>query len=106
VSTHPVDRRIRSVHCRELGRTIVCIVILVSHAITFLNRLVILNQYDRDIPLVLAAYLIWKLWKKTKILALSDIPLEEAFKQAEQAPDDEPPVKKNSKLRLVSWIWD
>ncbi|KAJ8123956.1 hypothetical protein O1611_g9474 [Lasiodiplodia mahajangana] len=59
-----------------------------------------------DIPLVLAAYLIWKLWKKTKIVSLSEIPLEEAFRQAEQVPDDEPPMKKNSMLRFVSWIWD
>ncbi|KAI1151250.1 amino acid permease/ SLC12A domain-containing protein [Nemania diffusa] len=59
-----------------------------------------------DIPLVLAAYLIWKFWKKTKIVSLSKIPLEEAFRQAEQVPDDEPPVKKNNKLRFVTWIWD
>ncbi|KAF3766871.1 hypothetical protein M406DRAFT_251863 [Cryphonectria parasitica EP155] len=36
-----------------------------------------------DIPLVLAAYLIWKLIKKTKITALEDIPLEDALKQAD-----------------------
>ncbi|KAI8945908.1 amino acid permease/ SLC12A domain-containing protein [Xylaria longipes] len=59
-----------------------------------------------DIPLVLSAYLIWKLWKKTKIVSLSEISLDEAFKQAEQAPDDEPPVKKGTWIRLVSWIWD
>ncbi|KAI3325142.1 amino acid permease/ SLC12A domain-containing protein [Xylariaceae sp. AK1471] len=60
-----------------------------------------------DIPLVLTAYLIWKLWKKTKLISLSDIPLEEAFKQAEQVPDDEPPVKQKSGwVRLISWIWD
>ncbi|TRX93258.1 hypothetical protein FHL15_005837 [Xylaria flabelliformis] len=59
-----------------------------------------------DIPLVLSAYLIWKLWKKTKIVSLSDIPLKEAFKQAEQVSDDEPPVKSGTWLRLVSWIWD
>ncbi|RWA10220.1 hypothetical protein EKO27_g4871 [Xylaria grammica] len=59
-----------------------------------------------DIPLVLAAYLIWKLWKKTKMVSLSDIPLEEAFKQAEQVSDDEPPVKKGSMAHLIAWIWD
>ncbi|KAL6875815.1 amino acid permease domain-containing protein [Trichoderma longibrachiatum] len=36
-----------------------------------------------DIPLVLAAYLIWKYVKKTKIVALKEIPLEEALLQAE-----------------------
>jgi amino acid transporter len=58
---------------------------------------------------VLSAYLIWKIWKKTKIVSLSDIPLKDAFKQAEEAEqvsDDEFPVKKRSIVRLVSWIWD
>ena len=55
---------------------------------------------------MLAAYLIWKLLKKTKIVSLSDIPLEEAFAQAEEIPDDEPPVKKRGRAHWVSWIWD
>ncbi|KAI0397013.1 amino acid permease/ SLC12A domain-containing protein [Xylariaceae sp. FL0594] len=60
-----------------------------------------------DIPLVLTAFLVWKFWKKTKLVSLSEIPLEDAFKQAaEQAPDDEPLVKRTSWVRLVSWIWD
>ncbi|KAI8626305.1 amino acid permease/ SLC12A domain-containing protein [Xylariaceae sp. FL1651] len=59
-----------------------------------------------DIPLVLSAYLIWKLVKKTKIVSLSTIPLREAFKQAEQVLDDEPLVKKRGWIRLISWIWD
>ena len=33
--------------------------------------------------MVLAAYLIWKYVKKTKIVALKEIPLEEALLQAE-----------------------
>lgn len=40
-------------------------------------------DHARDIPLVLAAYLIWKFYKKTKIVALKEIPLEEALMQAE-----------------------
>ncbi|KAI1816677.1 amino acid permease/ SLC12A domain-containing protein [Poronia punctata] len=59
-----------------------------------------------DIPLVLSAYLIWKLWKKTKMVSLSDIPLEEAFKQARDFQDDEPPMKSRGWVKLVSWIWD
>ncbi|KAI0205279.1 amino acid permease/ SLC12A domain-containing protein [Astrocystis sublimbata] len=59
-----------------------------------------------DIPLVLLAYFIWKYWKKTKIVSLADIPLDDAFKQAGQIEDDEPPVKKGTWVRLVSWIWD
>ncbi|KJK83256.1 hypothetical protein H634G_01385, partial [Metarhizium anisopliae BRIP 53293] len=37
-----------------------------------------------DIPLVLAAYFIWKFAKKTKIVALADIPLQRAFERADQ----------------------
>ncbi|KAF4435727.1 hypothetical protein F53441_13431 [Fusarium austroafricanum] len=37
-----------------------------------------------DIPLVTAAYLIWKFVKKTKIVSLSEIPLQEAFKKSEE----------------------
>lgn len=38
----------------------------------------------RDIPLVLGAYLVWKLVKGTKIVSLSEIPLHSALEQAEQ----------------------
>lgn len=38
---------------------------------------------SRDIPLVLCAYLIWKFTKKTKLCSLTEIPLEDALKQAE-----------------------
>ncbi|XWW97109.1 hypothetical protein V2A60_005090 [Cordyceps javanica] len=37
-----------------------------------------------DIPLVAAAFLIWKLVKKTKMVKLSEIPLRAALEQAEQ----------------------
>ncbi|KAI1433343.1 amino acid permease/ SLC12A domain-containing protein [Xylaria sp. CBS 124048] len=65
-----------------------------------------------DIPLVFSAFLIWKHWKKTRIISLSEIPLEEAFKhaeqaqQAEQAMHFEPPVKRRGIVRWTSWIWD
>lgn len=36
-----------------------------------------------DIPLVISAYLIWKFLKKTKIYTLSEIPLDDALKQAD-----------------------
>ncbi|KAI9897903.1 hypothetical protein N3K66_007759 [Trichothecium roseum] len=36
-----------------------------------------------DIPLVLAAYLIWKFVKKTKFVALSEIPLHDVFEKSE-----------------------
>ncbi|KAJ3464585.1 hypothetical protein MRS44_009371 [Fusarium solani] len=36
-----------------------------------------------DIPLVICAYLIWKFVKKTKIVSLSEIPLQDAIKKSE-----------------------
>lgn len=73
---------------------------------TVIGPLRILTQNDRDIPLVLLAFLIWKFWKKTKIVSLSKIPLEEAFRQARDFVDDEPPTKTKGAARFVSWIWD
>ncbi|KAI1780330.1 proline-specific permease [Hypoxylon cercidicola] len=58
-----------------------------------------------DIPLVLAAYLIWKFVKKTKIPSLKSIPLEEAFEQIDQYPD-EPEGKSKGWMRILSWMWD
>ncbi|KAI0010469.1 proline-specific permease [Xylariaceae sp. FL0662B] len=58
-----------------------------------------------DIPLVLSAYLIWKFIKKTKVVSLHSIPLDEAFGQADEILG-EPPAKKKGWVRLVSWIWD
>ncbi|KAF4343904.1 dicarboxylic amino acid permease [Fusarium beomiforme] len=40
--------------------------------------------HQGDIPLVTAAYLIWKFVKKTKIVPLSEIPLQEAFRKSEE----------------------
>ncbi|KAF5986154.1 general amino acid permease [Fusarium bulbicola] len=37
-----------------------------------------------DIPLVTAAYLIWKFVKKTKVVPLAEIPLQDAFRQSEE----------------------
>jgi yeast amino acid transporter len=54
---------------------------------------------------VLCAYGIWKLLKKTKIVALKDIPLEDALRQAAQHPD-EPEEKQKGSVRFISWIWD
>jgi amino acid permease len=105
VSTYTPNRRLRSIHCRQLGCTVVRVIILVSTLHLF-HPNAVLKHYYRDIPLVLAAYLIWRYWKGTKIVSLSEIPLEEAFRQAEQAQDDEYPVKSRRGLRFISWIWD
>ena len=58
----------------------------------------------RDIPLVLAAYVAWKIFKRTKVLDLADIPLEEALERAAQDPGV---TKKLPKWRqVVGFLWD
>ena len=59
----------------------------------------------RDIPLVIYAYLIWKFVKKTKVVSLSSIALEEAFDRVEQEPEF-PELRKTGAIRVVSWIWE
>ncbi|KAK3352590.1 proline-specific permease [Lasiosphaeria hispida] len=58
-----------------------------------------------DIPIVLIAYLGYKFYAKTKIISLDEIPLADAFDQAEQQVD-EPEGKETGWVRVVSWIWD
>ncbi|KAH8892278.1 amino acid permease [Thozetella sp. PMI_491] len=58
-----------------------------------------------DIPLVLVVYLSYKFIKKTKIVSLDTIPLDQAFEQVEQA-DEEPEPARSGPIRYVSWIWD
>ncbi|KAI0470996.1 amino acid permease/ SLC12A domain-containing protein [Xylariaceae sp. FL0804] len=58
-----------------------------------------------DIPLVLAAYSMWKYAKKTKVVSLSDIPLDEAFDQVEQLIDV-PETKSRGWVQMISWLWD
>ncbi|KAK3307351.1 amino acid permease-domain-containing protein [Chaetomium strumarium] len=59
-----------------------------------------------DIPLVLAAYLFWKIFRKTKIVSLREIPLEDAFSRADEYDPDELPDKRRRWIRTISWIWD
>ncbi|EFX02102.1 amino acid permease [Grosmannia clavigera kw1407] len=58
-----------------------------------------------DIPLVLLAFSIWKILKKTKMVSLDAIPLLEALDQSDQYPN-EPLTKRKGIVRLVSWLWD
>lgn len=58
-----------------------------------------------DIPLVLAAYAVWKFANKTKIAPLREIPVEEALEQAELHPAQPEPRSKGW-VRILSWIWD
>ncbi|KAK4188298.1 putative amino acid permease [Podospora australis] len=63
-----------------------------------------------DIPIVIAAYLFWKFFAKTKFVALDQIPLLDAFEQAEEqiVAEIEPATKKKKKgwIKVISWIWD
>ncbi|KAK7521295.1 proline-specific permease [Phyllosticta citriasiana] len=58
-----------------------------------------------DIPLVLAAYLLWKFFKRTKIVALSDIPLREALEAVERSPEAPEPQRKGWK-KWINVLWD
>lgn len=44
---------------------------------------------NSDIPLVTAAFLFWKFFKKTKFVSLDDVPLRTALEQADQKLDEE-----------------
>lgn len=57
-----------------------------------------------DIPLVLCAFGLWKLYKRTKVWDLKSIPLAEALMAVERDP--EPEEKVTGWRRYVAWIWD
>lgn len=57
-----------------------------------------------DIGLILAAYLIWKLVKRTSIVALVDIPLRQALDESNRVVE-EIETKSRGWLRFVSWLW-
>jgi hypothetical protein len=60
-----------------------------------------------DIPIVSSAFLFWKYTKKTSIVSLDEVPLEMAFCQIEEYPNEpEPPVKKRGWIHALSWLWD
>lgn len=57
----------------------------------------------RDIGLVAAAYLIWKIVKKTRWVGLDEIPLEEVLERIQPEQVEE---EKRGWVKWVSWIWD
>jgi amino acid transporter len=62
-----------------------------------------------DIPLVAAAYVLWKIIKKTKWVALKDIPIEEVLlgiEIEESRGDGMTEERKRGWWRWISWIWD
>ena len=58
-----------------------------------------------DIPLVLAAYLLWKVAKRTKIVALSEIPLQEALDEVDRQPEILGPEKRTWS-KVLTMLWD
>ncbi|EXJ68439.1 uncharacterized protein A1O5_08231 [Cladophialophora psammophila CBS 110553] len=57
-----------------------------------------------DIPLVATAYAVWKIYKRTAIVNLSEIPLEEALTRA--AEDIEPETKLPKWRQVIGFLWD
>jgi len=58
-----------------------------------------------DIPLVLVAFGLWKVIKKTKFVKLSEIPLTEALLEVQRHP--EPPETSSKGWRkYVNFLWD
>lgn len=58
-----------------------------------------------DIPLVLAAFFLWKVFKKTSFVDLATIPLKEALEEIVRKPEvPEPRVR--GWLKVVGFLWD
>jgi amino acid transporter len=55
---------------------------------------------------VLIAYVFWKLFRKTKIVSLEEIPLEDALARVDEYYPEQTPDKKRGWVKAVSWIWD
>lgn len=58
-----------------------------------------------DIPLVLTAFVLWKLFKKTKIVKLEDIPLKEALEEIVRRPELPEPEPKGW-IKFFGFLWD
>jgi amino acid transporter len=58
-----------------------------------------------DIPLVIAAFLLWKFIKGTKFVSLAEIPIREALEEVAKNP--EPPERQSKGWkRVVAFLWD
>ncbi|ODN75886.1 hypothetical protein L202_05875 [Cryptococcus amylolentus CBS 6039] len=58
-----------------------------------------------DIPLVLAAYLIWKFYKKTEYVPLSEIPIRQVLESIDAEPEEKE-ERHTGWVRWGSWLWD
>ncbi|KAF2161945.1 hypothetical protein M409DRAFT_69456 [Zasmidium cellare ATCC 36951] len=58
-----------------------------------------------DIPLVLTAFVLWKIFKKTSFVKLDEIPLKEALEEIERKPEESEPPKKGW-AKWIGILWD
>ncbi|EME44004.1 hypothetical protein DOTSEDRAFT_88292 [Dothistroma septosporum NZE10] len=58
-----------------------------------------------DIPLVLTAFLLWKVFKKTRFVKLEDIPLQDVLDEIERKPEMPEPTKKGWQ-KVIGLLWD
>ncbi|KAN0105057.1 putative amino acid permease [Hyaloscypha variabilis] len=56
-----------------------------------------------DIPIVITAYLGWKLFKKTKFLSLDEIPIQDALDEMREKPEELIPPARGWKRLNVLW---
>ncbi|KAL2126152.1 hypothetical protein VTI74DRAFT_1589 [Chaetomium olivicolor] len=59
-----------------------------------------------DIPIVLTAYLFWKVFRKTRVVSLDEIPLKDALARADEYYPGQTMGKKRGWVKTISWIWD
>lgn len=58
-----------------------------------------------DIPLVLTAFVLWKLFKRTRLVRLEDVPLKEALEEIRKKPELPEPEKKGWE-KWIGFLWD
>lgn len=102
---HSPDRWVSCFHEGQLVRQQLRIIVLVSLVRASQKRKMFLTAIcRRDIPLVIAAYIAWKVYKRTSIVKLSEIPLEEALERA--ASDVEVEKERPLWRKLIGFLWD
>lgn len=102
--TDPTDQRLCGLHQRQLVRQRVRLVLLVSRLTSWTRRKSLADLPNRDIALVLAAYGLFKLIKRTNIVTLAGLPLREALDRAVE--DDEAEKPRSFWERCIGILWD
>lgn len=103
VHNHLVHCRLPSLYKRQLVSQWICIILPVRLIIP-VSEFAILIKNLSDIGLVTAAYLFWKFFKKTSIVALEDIPLKKAIERAQGDPGVIENVPRWRKV--AGFLWD